>query len=278
MSIVDLLTGEEQSGKRVYGVAAGIVTNNKDPNKLGQIKVRFPWLSDKNESNWVRVATLMSGKQMGSFFLPEVGDEVLVAFENGNINAPYVIGCLWNGKTKPPETNKDGKNNIRTIKSRSGHEIRFDDTDQKEKLEIKTKSGHYISLDDTSSKGKIDIQTKAGHKFVMDDKSGKEKIEIQSKAGHKFLLDDTSGKGKVAFQSKAGHQIVLDDASGSEKVEIKDKSGSNKIVIDSAKKAVDIESSLKFKIKSNDVTIEGTKVTIKASAMLTLKGAMVKIN
>jgi uncharacterized protein involved in type VI secretion and phage assembly len=278
MSIVDLLSDEEQNVKRVYGVAAGIVTNNKDPDKLGQVKVRFPWLSDKNESNWVRIATLMSGKQMGSFFLPEVGDEVLVAFENGNINTPYVIGCLWNGKAAPPETNKDGKNNFRTIKSRSGHEIRFDDTKQKEKVEIKTKSGHYILLDDTSSKGKIAIDTKAGHKFLMDDKSGKEKIDIQSKAGHKFLMDDASGKGKIELKSKAGHQIVLDDASGKEKVEIKDKSGSNKIVIDSVKKAIDIESSLKLKIKSTDVTIEGTKVTIKAGAMLTLKGAMVKIN
>ncbi|NIM15096.1 MAG: phage tail protein [Candidatus Aminicenantes bacterium] len=279
MSICELLVGEEQSVKRVYGVAAGIVTNNKDPNKLGQVKVRFPWLSDKNESNWVRVATLMSGKQMGSFFLPEVGDEVLVAFENGDINAPYVIGCLWNGKTKPPETNKDGKNNIRTFKSRSGHEIRFDDTKQKEKLEIKTKSGHYILLDDTSSKGNIAIQTKTGHKFVMDDKSGKEKIGIQSKSGHKFLLDDASGKGKIALQSKAGHQIVLNDASGQEKIEIKDKTGSNKITIDSVQKAVNIESAMQLKIKAKMIDIEaGMALKIKSGAMLELKGAMVKIN
>jgi uncharacterized protein involved in type VI secretion and phage assembly len=257
MSILDAFQNEGQPVSPVRGLAAGIVTNNKDPKKWGRVKIRFPWLSDKNESDWARVASLMTGKQMGSFFLPEVNDEVLVGFEHGDINKPYVIGSLWNGKAPPPETNKDGKNNIRTFKSRSGHEIRFDDTKQKEKVEIKTKSGHSILLDDASSKGKI---------------------EIKSKAGHKFLMDDASGKGKVEFQSKAGHKIVLDDASGKEQVEIKDKSGSNKIIIDSAKKAINIESSQKLKIKSNEITLEGTKVTIKASAQLTLKGAMVKIN
>jgi uncharacterized protein involved in type VI secretion and phage assembly len=258
MSLLGVLTDEDRQVKRIYGVSAGIVTNNKDPKKWGRVKVRFPWLSDKNESNWTRIATMMSGKQMGSFFLPEVGDEVLVAFENGNINMPYVIGSLWNGKAAPPETNEDGKNNIRTFKSRCGHEIRFDDTDQKGKIEIKSKSGHYI---------------------VMDDKSGKEKIGIESKGGHKFLLDDASGKGKIEFQSKSGHKIVLNDASGGEKIELTDKTGSNKIIIDSVQKAVNIESGMKLKLKANMIDIEaGTALNIKSGAMLTLKGAMVKIN
>ncbi len=259
MSILDVLSpGDQKAKEKRYGVSPGIVTNNKDPDGLGRLKVQFPWLSDKNESDWVRVATLMSGKQMGSFFLPEVNDEVLVAFEHGDINRPYVIGCLWNGKAPPPETNKDGKNNIRTIKSRSGHEIRFDDTKQKEKVEIKTKSGH---------------------NFLLDDKSGKEQISIQSKGGHKFLLDDASGKGKVAIQSKAGHKIVLNDASGQEKIEIIDKSGSNKIIIDSVQKAVNIESGMQLKIKAKMIDIEAsTALKIKSGAMLELKGAMVKIN
>lgn len=279
MSILDALSSDDSQVKRVYGVSAGIVTNNKDPKKLGRVKVQFPWLSDKNESNWARTAVLMSGKQMGSFFLPEVGDEVLVAFENGNINAPYVIGSLWNPKAKPPETNKDGKNNIRTFKSRSGHQLIFDDTKGKEQFEIKTKSGHNILLDDTSSKGKILIKTKAGHQFLMDDKSGKEKIAIQSKSGHKFLMDDASGKGMVSLQSKAGHQIVLNDASGQEKIEIKDKTGSNKIIIDSVQKAVNIESAMQLKIKAKMIDIEAsTALNIKSGAMLSLKGAMVKIN
>lgn len=139
MSLIDLI--EDTSHKEnITGVVIGIVTNNKDPDDLGRVKVKFPWLSDSDESNWARVISPMAGKERGLFFLPEVDDEVLVAFEFGDINMPYVIGSLWNGKDKPPQTNSDGKNNIRIIKSRSGHLIKLDDTDGAEKIEIIDKS------------------------------------------------------------------------------------------------------------------------------------------
>ena len=139
MSLIDLI--EDTSHKEnITGVVIGIVTNNKDPDDLGRVKVKFPWLSDSDESNWARVISPMAGKERGLFFLPEVDDEVLVAFEFGDINMPYVIGSLWNGKDKPPQTNSDGKNNMRIIKSRSGHLIKLDDTDGAEKIEIIDKS------------------------------------------------------------------------------------------------------------------------------------------
>ncbi len=171
MSIVDALKINDQNVKRAYGVAGGIVTNNKDPDGFFRIRVTFPWLSDSNETDWVRIATLMAGGERGSFFLPEVGDEVLVAFEHGDINHPYVIGMIWNGKDKPPETNIDGQNNIRKIRSRSGHEIIFND-------------------DDTAQQEKIEIQTNGGHKVVLDDSAGKEKIEIEDNTGsNKITID-----------------------------------------------------------------------------------------
>jgi uncharacterized protein involved in type VI secretion and phage assembly len=139
MSLIDLI--EDTSHKEnILGVVIGIVTNNKDPDDLGRVKVKFPWLSDSDESNWARVISPMAGKERGLFFLPDVDDEVLVAFEFGDINMPYVIGSLWNGKDKPPQTNSDGKNNMRIIKSRSGHLIKLDDTDGAEKIEIIDKS------------------------------------------------------------------------------------------------------------------------------------------
>ncbi len=139
MSLIDLI--EDTSHKEnITGVVIGIVTNNKDPDDLGRVKVKFPWLSDSDESNWARVISPMAGKERGLFFLPEVDDEVLVAFEFGDINMPYIIGSLWNGKDKPPQTNSDGKNNMRIIKSRSGHLIKLDDTDGAEKIEIIDKS------------------------------------------------------------------------------------------------------------------------------------------
>ena len=174
MSLYDLLrTDIQRSGGSINGVAVGIVTNNQDPDGMGRIKVVFPWRESGDESYWARIATLMAGNDRGSFFLPEVGDEVLVAFEQGDINHPYILGALWNGQDKPPEANSDGKNNLRKIKSRSGHEIIFDDNgdQQKEKLEIHSKGGHVIVLDDSSGAEKIEIKDKSGSNSIKIDSS-----------------------------------------------------------------------------------------------------------
>ena len=87
---------------RVYGVVIGMVTDVDDPNAQGRVNVKLPWLPGENESFWAPVATLMSGGGRGSWFMPEVGDEVLIAFEHGDQNFPFVIGYLWNGVQKPP--------------------------------------------------------------------------------------------------------------------------------------------------------------------------------
>jgi phage baseplate assembly protein V len=83
----------------------------------------------------------MAGAGRGLYWLPEVDDEVLVAFEHGRPDSLYVLGGLWNGKDKPPEDNKDGKNNVRVLKTRSGHVIRLTDADGDEKIEIIDKTG-----------------------------------------------------------------------------------------------------------------------------------------
>jgi uncharacterized protein involved in type VI secretion and phage assembly len=134
----------------MFGVATALVTNNQDPEGLGRVKLRFPWLSDEDESNWARVAAPMAGKDRGAFFLPEVDDEVLVAFDHGDIRFPYVIGALWNGVDVPPATNDDGKNNVRLIKSRSGHVIRLNDEDGRETVEIVDKTGKNSIVIDTA--------------------------------------------------------------------------------------------------------------------------------
>lgn len=155
MSLWDLVESP-QTKNRINGVVVGIVTNNKDPKKLGRIKVKYPWLSEKEESNWARIASPMAGKERGVFVLPEVDDEVLIVFEHGDINRPYVVGSLWNGIDKPPETNSDGKNNIKLIKSRSGHTIKIDDTEGEEKIEIIDKSeGNKITIDSANNKVSI---------------------------------------------------------------------------------------------------------------------------
>jgi uncharacterized protein involved in type VI secretion and phage assembly len=176
MSLIDYPKRQEDKN---YGVAIGIVTNNKDPEDMGRVKIKFPWRENSDESYWARVSTLGAGKDRGAYFLPEVDDEVLVSFDHGDIHHPYVIGSLWNGKDRPPETNKDGKNNIRTIKSRSGHKIIFNDETRKEKLEIHTRSGHKIILDDSTSGPKIEVKDKRNNSILID--SMRDTISIQAK-------------------------------------------------------------------------------------------------
>ncbi|WHZ26367.1 MAG: VgrG protein [Nitrospira sp.] len=153
MNLYDLLSdreGPKAVTSKITGVVVGIVTNNQDPDKMGRVKLKFPWLSDEEEGNWARMAVPMAGNERGIYFLPEVNDEVLVAFEQGDARFPYVVGALWNGKDAPPAENGDGKNNIRVIKSRSGHVIRLTDEEGKEKIELVDKSGNNSVVFDTA--------------------------------------------------------------------------------------------------------------------------------
>ena len=152
------------------GVSVGIVKENQDPDKLGRVQIEFPYWENQGVSEWARIASPMAGAERGLYFLPEIGDEALVAFENGKFDCPYVIGCLWNGEDAPPEANDDGKNNIRKIRSRSGHEIIFDDDDEgkAEKLVIKSNAGHCITLDDASGGERVSISDKSGNAITLD--------------------------------------------------------------------------------------------------------------
>ena len=150
MNLGDVLL-EHGATTAINGVVVAVVTNNQDPDGLGRVKLKFPWLSDADESFWARVATPMAGGGRGAFFLPEVDDEVLVAFEHGDLRFPYVLGGLWNAKDKRPADNGDGKNNVRLIRSRSGHVVRLSDEDGKEKIEIIDKSEKNSIVFDTAN-------------------------------------------------------------------------------------------------------------------------------
>ena len=151
-----LLSSGDADG-HFYGVVVGIVTNNNDPDAMHRVKVRFPWLDPEHESNWARVVAAMAGGGRGAYFLPEVDDEVIVAFEHGSLEHPYVLGSLWNGKDAPHENNSDRKNDNRSIKSRSGHVIRLNDTDGNERIDVidKTENNKIVI---TSSDNKITIE------------------------------------------------------------------------------------------------------------------------
>ncbi len=148
MSLSSSLLDDIHEQDKVYGVVVAVVTTTKDPEGLGRVKVKYPWLEKDAEGYWAGVVAPMAGKDRGVYFPPEVDDTVLVAFEQGDVRFAYVIGSLWNGKNKPPVKNDDGKNDIRLIKSRSGHVVRLSDEDGKEMIEIIDKSGkNSISFD-----------------------------------------------------------------------------------------------------------------------------------
>lgn len=151
----------------------GIVTDNDDPQGWGRVKVKFPTLTEEHSSNWARVVSIGAGNGRGFDCLPEIDDEVLVAFEHGDIHRPYIIGGVWNGKDAPPvhvdDSVVDSKVRSRTFKTRTGHQIQFIEEDKggsKAGVYIETNKGHKIFMDDSdrsisvSSTGNLKIDAK----------------------------------------------------------------------------------------------------------------------
>jgi phage protein D/phage baseplate assembly protein gpV len=153
--------GGAGAGKQ-QGVVVGIVTNNKDDEMGGRVKVKYPWLGDE-ESHWARLVTPMAGSGRGMYFLPEVGDEVIVALEHGDINHAYVLGGVWNGQEKPPKAASEvvdgtGKVNQRILQSRLGHTITLDDSVDKPGITIVDKTGqNSIRIDSQTNKVSIKV-------------------------------------------------------------------------------------------------------------------------
>jgi uncharacterized protein involved in type VI secretion and phage assembly len=172
----------------------GIVTDNKDPQKWGRVKVKFPTLTEEHTSDWARVVALGAGQNRGFDCLPEINDEVLVGFEHGDIHRPYVIGGVWNGKDAPPEKVDDSVGSkgvrLRTIKTRVGHVLQF------------------IEEDKSTSKTGIRVETKAGHKMYLNDSD--RHIEIKTAGGHTIKMDDRSKS--ISIETTGGHQIQMNDA------------------------------------------------------------------
>jgi phage protein D/phage baseplate assembly protein gpV len=157
-----LVTNGKVATDRIPGVVVALVTNVSDDEKAARVKLKFPWLSDDYESDWARVVQLGAGDARGLQLLPEVNDEVLVAFDHGDIRRPYVVGGLYNGVDSPPFDDAvdsgSGKVAQRGLKSRIGHTVLLDDTDGSEKIEIQTSDGKVtVTLDQASSAITIDV-------------------------------------------------------------------------------------------------------------------------
>jgi uncharacterized protein involved in type VI secretion and phage assembly len=136
--------------ERAYGVYPALVSNIVDPDGLGRVEVALPKSAASSaERVWARLATLMAGPKSGTWFVPSVGDEVLVCFEAGDPRKPYVVGSLWNRTNPPPETiDAAGANDVKAIHSANGITIALDDQDGHEALVLRTPGGQKLTLSD----------------------------------------------------------------------------------------------------------------------------------
>jgi uncharacterized protein involved in type VI secretion and phage assembly len=136
-----------------FGVYPALVTDLVDPDRLGRVQVRFPWLGkegDRDVRSWATLCSPYADDDQGLEILPEVGSEVVVAFEAGNLRRPYILGAAWNGKEKLPQS-PENANNIRVLKTRSQSKLEFDDTKGAAKITLTTQRGHRVVLDDSAT-------------------------------------------------------------------------------------------------------------------------------
>jgi hypothetical protein len=230
---------------RIYGVVVGIVTNNSDPSQLGRVKVMLPHLgaSPPAESNWCRMISFggggLPGMGSGIYYIPEVGDEVLVAFEHGDPNYPYVLGTLWNQIAMPPPPTGGAflmgpKVARRVIRSRSGHEITLNDAPGKESISIVDKTMlNKFEIDSTKQSLTISVMGDVVIDCLNFKVKSKANVEIEA-------LAKASLKGTAAFSA---------------------------------------ESSGILKIKAATMLgLEGSAVKVNANTLLQLQGMTTKIN
>jgi phage protein D/phage baseplate assembly protein gpV len=243
-------------GPPMYGVVIALVTDVRDPEDLGRIKIRFPWLSDTYESDWVRVVQLGAGKERGTWIMPEINDEVLVAFEHGDIRRPYVLGGLYNKVDTPDSAylsldQATGARHFRAIGSRNGHGLVFGDDPKKD-------SG--VALFVEGSTQLVALSKRRSRVLVRSDGS----IEIQGGG-------PISIRAGGAMQVRAGQDMRI-EAGG--KLEIKAASISIR-----GDQQVEVVGNAGVSVQSaNTMDVKGALTTVEGSGTLTVRGALVRIN
>jgi len=224
---MDVAHPQKYSRPRSAEIENAVVTDTNDPEGLGRVKVFFPWQAE--DTGWLRLLVLHAGDSRGWFVVPEIDDEVLVAFEHGNFNRPFVLGSVWNGTDMPPAESQSDANDVKMFQTRGGHLLLFDDKDGSETLKLMQKDGQNslvmelggpsISIEsegDITIKGKtISLETTSGD--VKINSGGKSSIEasgdLELKGGMNFKAE-----GAVNAEIKAGAQAKLE---GGAMVEIK---------------------------------------------------------
>ncbi len=240
-------TSMEKSSVRT-GISLAKITNIKDPKNLGRVKCAY-LTSDKDagETGWIFCLTPFGGNDNGAFFHPNVGDVVALAYENGDIHRPFVVGSLWAGDSKPPVPIQDGKNEEYKFITPNKSFVDFIDTKGKEKITVSTPKNRQVILDDENQE------------MILSD--GTTELKISEKNGTTELKCDK----KLTIKVGSGVTIECDGTSGS--VEIK----ANKELNFSAAQ-INEKASGTLELSGNGST------TLKSSGVVTVKGSVTKIN
>lgn len=262
--------GEQVRSHKVHDVVVGIVTNIVHDNGDYRVKVRFPWLpnggADGEDSNWCRIISYMAGKDRGTFWLPEVEDEVLVAFMHGDINDGVVLGALWNGNDKAIYSNKDAAGKVTENAFQGKHEAKKNDL-----RVFRSRVGHQLVFNDNANEPRVALHTKQKHRIVLDDKNNEPtQIEIYDGKEENYILIDTKNK-KITIESKSGDMLLkCKETFTVEAKEIKMKSDQNTTIT--------VGKNFEMKASSN-MTIKASGTgDIESSDAMTLKGSKVNIN
>jgi len=225
---------------------SAIVTDNADSDALGRIRVQFYWQQKSGEQTpWLRLATPYAGKDKGFHFIPEIDEEVLVGFESGNPERPYVLGTLYQGKAKPDARWKTDSNDYKSIRSRSGHTIEL----------IDKKGAEEIKIYDGSPDGYNYSITLASHS---------KEILIEAKGDMEIKADNIKITANQDFELKANNIKQNADSN----VDIS--ASSNVTVKATSKMSLDGGTQLDQKASA--------KASVNGGGQLELKAGMVKLN
>lgn len=260
MSLYDIIdditqkqvTKTETGDERVFGVMIGTVTRNYDQSMGGRVCVSIPTRDESaDELHWARLVQPASGKEWGYYFLPEIGDQVLLAFENGNIEKPYILGGVPLDNNKFLTGSVDSKNKIKRIVTKHGSTIVFEDNAQDEK----------------GGQDKITVQT-AGKEHTIEMDNGGDKITIKDKEGkNSIVISTASGQGSITIKAENRLTIKVGDTI---KLDMSGESGTVKLSANDFK----VEASKMASVKTDGaLKLEGSTVTEKASSVLKLESS-----
>jgi uncharacterized protein involved in type VI secretion and phage assembly len=168
----------------IAGVATAIVRDNRDPSGLGRVSVSLPWHSRPDETFWARVATPLAGKAHGFSFTPEIDDEVLVAFDHGDLRFPFVVGSLWNGTDRPPEGNARGGSVVQ-LQLSDGKRLTFD------KSAIALDDGHGNTISIEGGTGRITIEAASSIALKAPQISIESSSSLELKSSGRLTLQGT---------------------------------------------------------------------------------------